>query len=161
MTAHTIPAVSVLAPLFRYPVDLAEPLQEARRALGDPALDAFANEIATIHGSDLEATYTETFDLAPLCSPYLGVHLFGEDARDRSRLLTGLRSCGVEGYELPDHVAEVFACAERFVEEEWRDLCRLVLRPALEKMEATLERTTNPYRHLVTAARRAVEGELS
>lgn len=162
MTAvRTVPAVGVLAPLFRYPAEISEFIEQARRTLGDPAIDAFASEIATIHGSDLEATYTETFDLAPLCSPYLGVHLFGEETRDRTRLLTGLRSSGVEGYELPDHIAEVFGCAERFVDEEWRDLCRLVIVPALEKMSAILDRTTNPYRHLVAAARRAVEGELS
>lgn len=160
-TVHALPSVRVLAPLFRYPLEISGFIEDARRTLSDPAIEAFASEIATIHGPDLEATYTETFDLAPLCSPYLGVHLFGEETRDRSRLLTGLRSSGVEGYELPDHIAEVFECAERFVEEEWLDLCRLVIAPALEKMSAILDRTTNPYRHLIAAARHAVQGELS
>ena len=110
---------------------------------------------------DLQSIYTSTFDLAPSCSPYLGTHLFGDDSRDRARLMVGLRGAGVRGQELPDHIAEVLAFAPRFSEEEWRELVPLVLAPALRKMDALLRETTNPYRHAVAEALALCRGETS
>jgi nitrate reductase molybdenum cofactor assembly chaperone NarJ/NarW len=110
---------------------------------------------------ELQAIYTATFDLAPSCSPYLGTHLFGDDSRDRVRLMVGLRGAGVRGEELPDHIAEVLAFAPRFSEEEWRELVPLVLAPALAKMDALLRETSNPYRHAVAEALALCRGETS
>ena len=81
--------------------------------------------------------------------------------------MIGLRSSfvagGVDpGVELPDHIALVLAFATRFSQEEWPDLVRLILLPALERMERALADTKNPYRHLVSATRRlalAASGE--
>ena len=56
-----------------------------------------------------------------------------------------------EASELPDHIAEVFGFAEEFYEEEWNDLRELVVKPALEAMNAILNPTSNPYRHLIAA----------
>ncbi|HEV2720242.1 MAG TPA: molecular chaperone TorD family protein [Thermoanaerobaculia bacterium] len=110
---------------------------------------------------ELQAIYTSTFDLAPACSPYLGTHLFGDDSRDRARLMVGLRGAGVRGQELPDHIAEVLAFAPKFSDEEWRELVPLVLEPALRKMDALLRETTNPYRHAVAEALALCRGETS
>jgi len=110
---------------------------------------------------DLQATYTATFDLAPSCSPYLGTHLFGDESRDRVRLMAGLRGAGVAGAELPDHIAEVLAFAPKFSEEEWRELVPLVLVPALKKMDELLRETANPYRHAVAEALALCRGETS
>jgi nitrate reductase assembly molybdenum cofactor insertion protein NarJ len=125
-------ALAALAPQFRYPSSL-----------------------------ELQSIYTATFDLAPSCSPYLGTHLFGDDSRDRARLMIGLRGAGVAGEELPDHVAEVLAFAPRFSEEEWRELVPLVLEPALAKMDALLRETSNPYRNAVAEALALCRGEAS
>ena len=108
---------------------------------------------------ELQSIYTATFDLAPSCSPYLGTHLFGDDSRDRARLMLGLRAAGVAGEELPDHIAEVLASAPRFSDEEWRELVPLVLEPALAKMDALLRETSNPYRHAVAEALALCGGE--
>lgn len=110
---------------------------------------------------ELQPVYTATFDLAPSCSPYLGTHLFGDDSRDRVRLMIGLRRAGMNGNELPDHVAEVLAFAPRFSEEEWRDLVPLVLEPALAKMDEILRDTANPYREVVAEALALCRGEES
>jgi nitrate reductase assembly molybdenum cofactor insertion protein NarJ len=110
---------------------------------------------------DLQSIYTATFDLAPSCSPYLGTHLFGDDSRDRARLMVGLRAAGVAGEELPDHIAEVLAFAPRFSEEEWRELVPLVIEPALAKMDALLRETSNPYRNAVAEALALCRGETS
>jgi nitrate reductase delta subunit len=146
-----------IAPLLRYPdARFAENLDNARPLAG--AVEEFARETASLDLPALQAIYTATFDLAPACSPYLGVHLFDEDGRDRARLMVGLRMRGVsgEGRELPDHVAEVIASAEKFDAEEWRDLVRLVLQPALSRMETILSGTANPFRHLIAAARQSL-----
>jgi nitrate reductase molybdenum cofactor assembly chaperone NarJ/NarW len=158
-------ALRSLAPLFVWPGLACE--AEVERAIELAHLDAkavekldlFTEEICRLELADREILYTSTFDLAPSCSPYLGVHLFEEDNLARGRLMIGLRSSYVAGgfdpgVELPDHIGLVLAFATRFSEEEWPDLVRLILLPALERMERALAETTNPYRHLVSAARR-------
>ncbi|HJT17557.1 MAG TPA: molecular chaperone TorD family protein [Thermoanaerobaculia bacterium] len=144
-----------LAPLFRYP--------EAPLPAGDNDLAAFSNEMAPLNLSQRQSLYTSTFDLAPSCSPYVGIHLFGEENRDRARLMVGLKlayiRAGMESSgELPDHIADVLAFAERRDEAEHQELVDYVLLPALTKMNAILAPTKNPYRHLVAAALRALRG---
>ena len=156
-------ALERLAPLFRHP-DALFPLR-LRDAMErpDPDLAAFAAEVSRCDLAELQSVYTSTFDLAPACSPYLGIHLFGDENRDRARLMVGLRvAYGREGLEnpseLPDHIAEVLRFATRFGEEEWDELTRLVLVPALTKMDELLRDSVNPYRHVVAAALRATGG---
>jgi nitrate reductase delta subunit len=114
--------------------------------------------MANLDLAEQQSTYTATFDLAPSCTPYLGVHLFGDENPDRARLMVGLRMSyrrtGLESTsgELPDHIAEVLAFADREDVEEHDELVQLVLRPALTKMNEILAPTSNPYRHLVAAA---------
>lgn len=159
-------AFSALGELFRYPDgSFGEKLAEALSVFtlqpeGSAELEAFAEEIVVLDRAAQQAAYTSTFDLAPSCPPYLGVHLFGGESPDRVRLMSGLRESyrrggiDADSIELPDHVAEVLSFAERYEEKEWAELGHLVLRPALTKMAAILAKTANPYRHLVAAALR-------
>ncbi len=143
-------AFAALAPLFRYPDEnFRLRLDEALRAA--PSIESFAKAIADLRLESLQAVYNSTFDLAPSCSPYLGSHLFGDEAPERARLMLGLRMKGAGSSELPDHVAEVLARADAFDDEEWLELRELILVPALAKMDALLRATVNPYRHLVAA----------
>ena len=147
----SVQALAALAPLFRYPdSEFRRKLEGAYRIV--PALEHFAGAVAAVPLDELQALYSSTFDLAPLCSPYVGSHVFGDDAPERARLMVGLRSKGAGTTELPDHVAEVLAHAPKMDSEEWRDLHSLVVRPALRKMNELLRVTANPYRHLVAAA---------
>lgn len=152
----------VLSQLFRYPEKQAHG-QEL--PVETPALGSFFRETSTLDLGTLQATYTSTFDLAPACSPYLGDHLFGEEHRDRARLLVGLRNAysriGWKGSDLPDHIAEVLAFAPHYDEAEWRELGALVLIPALRKMCAVLSDSTNPYRHVVDAAMQLTAAEFT
>jgi nitrate reductase molybdenum cofactor assembly chaperone NarJ/NarW len=155
-----------LAPLFAWPRDGWEERIETARAAVRRAdrgaarvLEQFERAIGALDRATVETTYTSTFDLAPSCSPYLGIHVFGEDSRDRARLMVGLRmSYTAQGHELagelPDHIFLVLAFAAHFDEEEWADLAALILDPALTKMDGLLAETTNPYRHLISTARR-------
>jgi nitrate reductase molybdenum cofactor assembly chaperone len=154
---------AALAALFRYPEapPVIHPHDDARGEL-----DAFAREIAALDRGELQATYTSTFDLAPSCSPYLGAHLFGDEGPGRGRLLIGLRAsyekAGLhfDDGELPDHVSEVLAFAAHDEAEEWPDLVRLILVPALTKMDDLVRASSNPYRHLIAAARQTSEAAL-
>ena len=137
-----------LASLFRYP--------DTPLAIPD-TLEAFAAEMAELDLSEQQSTYTSTFDLAPSCTPYLGIHLFGDENPDRARLMVGLKLAYkrlglAPTSELPDHVAEVLAFAERDDVEERDELRQFVLVPALTRMNDILSPTANPYRHLVAAA---------
>lgn len=158
-------ALAAIAPLYAFPddkylqhVDAARSLVAAADRRAARSLDEFAGSIRELTPSEREIAYTPTFDLAPSCSPYLGVQLFGDDSRDRARLMVGLRMSyrGAEngfGGELPDHLGVVLSFAMQFEDEEWADLVRLVLVPALEKMDPLLSHTSNPFRHLVSATR--------
>ena len=115
------------------------------------------------HDRDLSAVYTATFDLGPSCSPYVGVHLFGDENPDRARLMVGLRLAyeriGMsEGGEMPDHIANVLAFAACETEER-EELLKFVLIPALRKMNDILAPTSNPYRKVVAEALEACGGE--
>jgi nitrate reductase assembly molybdenum cofactor insertion protein NarJ len=153
--------LGALAPLYRYPdVDYHRHLASASRRIRDAELDAFAREMAALDLTEQQMAYTSTFDVSPSCSPYLGTHLFGDDMRDRARLMVGLRMTYGKGREdeLPDHIAEVIDFADRYPDEEWSELRQLVLLPALSRMEEVLTSTSNPYRHLVAATRHLTEG---
>jgi len=146
---------AALAELFRYP---EAPLDLAYVDLNDDA----RRELAALDRREWEAAYTSTFDLAPSCSPYLGAHLFTDESPDRARLLVGLRTSYAKAgmhfneSELPDHIAEVLAFAAHDEAEEWPDLVRLILVPALTKMDELVRGSSNPYRHLIAAARQTV-----
>jgi nitrate reductase molybdenum cofactor assembly chaperone NarJ/NarW len=122
----------------------------------------FAEAINSLDLAELQSVYTSTFDLAPACSPYLGVHLFGDESRDRARLMSGLQmtyhkhGVSLQGRELPDHIAEVLGLAGAFGDEEWADFVRLVLGPALVSMDERLHATDNPFRHLPAAVRELI-----
>jgi nitrate reductase delta subunit len=159
MTDHPRDSFAAFAPLFRYPDESQQQrIEEAHPHT--PALDAFAEEMSRLDLTARQSAYTATFDLAPSCTPYLGVHLFGDENPDRARLMVGLRQAyrragmTADRGELPDHVAEVLEFAAHDSDEAG-DLVRLVLIPALTKMDAILAPTTNPWRHLVAAALRA------
>jgi nitrate reductase delta subunit len=162
-TAAARVALERLAPLFRHPDGLFPLRLRDAMERPDPDLAAFAEEARRCALAELQCMYTATFDLAPACSPYLGIHLFGDESRDRARLMVGLRMAyrregsGDEA-ELPDHIAEVLRFATRFAADEWDELTRLVLVPALTKMDELLRDSVNPYRHVVAAALRVSGG---
>ena len=165
-------ALTAIAPLYTFPDEkYLQHVEESRgficaanrhaaRCLGE-----FADAIHKLDRWEREMAYTSTFDLAPSCSPYLGVQLFGDDSRDRARLMVGLRMtyktpAGEFGSELPDHIGVVLSFAMQFDDDEWAELVGLVLAPALEKMDSLLAKTSNPFRHLVSATRHLTRAAL-
>ena len=158
-----------LADLLVYPgPDLGTRATACAAALarvGSPAvarLSRFAAWASAAGAGPLEEAYTSAFDLAPICTPYVGDQLFGASG-ERSLLLSGLRElqrdAGIApGAELPDHVAELLRLAAGPVPPEVRaDLLRDGLAPALRKMLSALETAAHPWADAVAAALDAVE----
>jgi len=154
------------APVLRYPGrDHTERMERLRDTLEQqcpravPPVDAF---IEATRGWSLhrhEEAFTRTFDLEPQCSPYVGVHLFGEHNALRSQLLTGLavRFAADPLDDLPDHIAEVLEHWSLLPEEERSEMLEMCLRKALSSMIGQLRMCANPYRHLLEAVQSALE----
>jgi nitrate reductase delta subunit len=136
----------------------------ARRALalaaGRPAaraLGRFAAAAGAATPAELEELYTATFDLRPACTPYLGVHLLGDQSPRRGAFLARLAGIyAAEGYrpreELGDHLAEVLGfLAVASPGPDRDDLLRDGLLPALGRMLEGFPDRDNPYRHLLEA----------
>lgn len=103
----------------------------------------------------LQEVYTSAFDLRPDCTPNLGYHLFGDDAR-RGLFLAELKgrmeARGIPpGVELPDHIALVLRYLDMEEEEECVPLIEDCLLPAVARMAEVLEHSGNPYEHVLRA----------
>lgn len=121
------------------------------------AVERFLERAEDLGAERLREIHGRTFDLAPSCVPYLSVHLFGEGSFQRARLMAGLaeaqsRAGFDRGPELPDHLAVVLRFAPHMEPEEWRELVRFCLIPALPAMARGLEEGDNPYREVLKAA---------
>lgn len=158
----------VFSDLLSYPgADLPDTARRGAQAarFAPQAAEALASfaELARESGAEsMQELYTATFDLQPLCAPYVGYHLLGEDAR-RGRFLMKLqeiyRKNGiVQRPEMADHLGHVLhfiaaapECAERAA------LVSDGLRPALDKMVAAFAEGDNPYGRLIGALRTCLE----
>ena len=98
----------------------------------------------------VEEIYTATFDLQPVCHPYVGYQLCGE-SQQRAMFLMQLnrlyrRYDFVAGVELPDHVSTLLRFIGSHAPDDCgRELIEDGLLPALAKMEEGLDSATHPY----------------
>jgi nitrate reductase delta subunit len=126
-------------------------------------LEQFREFVATTAPAMLEELYTATFDLQPLCYPYVGYQLFGDECR-RVMFMAGLRehyrACGFEaGDELPDQLCVILRfLAGRKPEAVERELVSDCLIPSLEKMITGFSTADNPYRQPLRALLRFLAG---
>lgn len=112
----------------------------------------------------LQEVYTATFDLQPLCHPYVGYQLCGE-GRQRAQFLVKLQEIYRErghdpGGELADHLVEVL----RFLalpgdEAARRELVEEGLLPALEKMTGGFDKPGHPYGRMLRSLQIFLGGE--
>jgi nitrate reductase molybdenum cofactor assembly chaperone len=172
MNIHPIQAAGpTLARLLDYPErGWRRDVERARHLLAEHSIAAselvysFQRELDGMTLSRLQELYSRTFDLSPVCIPYVSVHLFGEESFKRAGLMSGLaevyrrHDCEAD-IELPDHLGVILRHAPCFDAGEWDELLRYCLRPAVEPMVAALARGANPYRHVVGALRAALAVE--
>lgn len=110
----------------------------------------FQSAIAQKSLGQLQEVYTNAFDLRPDCTPNLGYHLFGDDAR-RGLFLAELKermeARGIAlGVELPDHITLILRYLDS-AEEERPPVIEDCLLPAVSRMVQVIEQSGNPYEH--------------
>jgi len=157
--------LSILADLLTYPrPGLAERAREGAEmasSLSPQAagkLEEFAEFFEGAPLGTVEEIYTRTFDLNPVCYPYLGFHVVGEGYR-RGAFMVKLKEIYREhGFplgeeDLPDYLPTMLRFLS-VVEDEptWSYLREECLLPALQKMEASFRGKENPYGKVIGAA---------
>jgi nitrate reductase molybdenum cofactor assembly chaperone NarJ/NarW len=123
-------------------------------------LEHFYSEIERQTLQKLEELYTVTFDMQPVCYPYVGYQLFGESYK-RGAFMAQLNEAYHEfgysaGQELPDHLAVVLRFIGLDPANRRGEFCQALLKegvtPALEKMlQAFGTQSENPYFGLLSA----------
>ena len=125
-----------------------------------PLLESFYHETEQRRLEQMQELYTTTFDMQPVCYPYLGYQLFGESYKRGAFMAQLNEAYHVVGYsaeqELPDHIAVVLHFVGLNSANRQGDFCQSLLNegmiPALEKMVKMFgERSENPYFGLLTA----------
>lgn len=151
------------AALLRYPnqalpqiaADCLEQLRQNRPEAAQQLLP-FAKFLAASDRSRIEEVFTGTFDLQPLCHPYVGYQLCGE-SQQRTMFLIKLQELYRQhdylcGSELPDHLGEML----RFIGITTDQVCRRELiedglLPALTKIIQGMDNPDHPYLGLLKA----------
>ena len=119
-----------------------------------PQLQKFVEYLASTDQAQSEELFTATFDLQPLCYPYVGYQLCGENEKRGMFLMQMQQLYRQHNFnqssELPDHLGEML----RFVGTTNDQLCRQELiddglLPALEKIIAGIDNDDHPYQGLL------------
>lgn len=162
----------LLAALLRYPgkryanetARCVEALRESDPEVA-ASLGEFLEQTRSLSLEELQALFTTTFDLDPVCSLEVGWHLFGENY-ERGEFLVKmrgqLRRLGVaESTELPDHLTHALAALGRMEPEEAGDFATACLFPALDKMRKGIEGKSNPFENVLLAVTHVLEHRYS
>jgi len=108
----------------------------------------------------MEELYTVTFDMQPVCYPYVGYQLFGESYKRGVFMAQLNEAYHAFGYsteqELPDHLSVILRFIGLDSANRQGDFCQALLNegvmPALAKMLQTFgSESENPYFGLLTA----------
>ncbi len=96
-----------------------------------------------------EEIFTRTFDVTPVCIPYVSIHLFGEENFKRGEMMARLNARYEEmqfdpAGELPDHVVVLLRYAAGVDDGEFQELVRFCLLGPIARMIAA-NGEENPY----------------
>ncbi len=152
--------VGLFADLLDYPcAGVAGTAAECEALVGDAApqaaelLSEFRSFAEDTPIGKLEEVYSGFFDLNPVCHPYVGYQLFGENYK-RSSFLLGLKErYRAEAFEASaSEIADRLSTVLRFVahardSEDTRELVREGLLPALRRMTAKPESRNPDHDH--------------
>lgn len=115
--------------------------------------------------SRLEEIYTSTFDINPICAPYIGHHLFGETHKRGDFMVRLKGDFSVYDYspegELPDHLSVLLGFLSVLDDEHSaRTLISECMLPALEKMEAGSSKDGSAYHSVIRAVSLVLKNKL-
>lgn len=127
-------------------------------------LRAYRGAISELSIYELQELYTRTFDLNPMCSPALSVHLFGVESFKRSHLMVGLLDIyrvadfPVTG-ESADHMSTIVSFLPFASNEERDEVSQFILLPGLTKIAEFLEPKESPFASLIKAVIKVIAVE--
>jgi nitrate reductase delta subunit len=124
------------------------------------ALEKFVRRLNQLSLEKMRELYTVTFDMQPVCYPYVGYHLFGESYK-RGAFMAQLNEAYhthnySAGQELPDHLAVTLRFLGLDATQRTGEFCQALLshgvQPALAKMlKVFSDDSENPYAGLLSA----------
>ena len=112
--------------------------------------------------AEIEQCYTATFEVNPVCTPYISVYLFGQESFKRAEFMVGLlesyERIGLsKGTELPDHIGFILQALPDMPHDEQFEMVSYCLRSPLNLMEKSLTKTLNPYHHIIALACESID----
>ena len=123
-----------------------------------PGIRSFADIVNSRSLESLEELYTQTFDITPATSLYLGYHLFGETPK-RSEFLIKLTEAYEahsfsSGIELADHLGVMLRFLSVAEDPEFTlPLIEECILPTLEKTEKELKKNNSEYALVIAPLR--------
>ena len=157
----------LFADLLAYPASsITQKTEECLSQLQESQPDTASALKKFLHGlqqhplEKMQELYTTTFDMQPVCYPYLGYQLFGESYKRGAFMAQLNEAYHVIGYsavqELPDHIAIVLRFLGLDATNRQNDFCQALINegliPAMEKMLKVFgEGSENPYFGLLSA----------
>lgn len=110
----------------------------------------------------IEELFTSSFELNPVCYPYVGYHLFGDDHKRAAFMVKAKERLTAHGIqieegELPDHLPLLLEFAAEVDDDEAvGSLINECLIPTVKKMAACFK-TDNPYGKVIAALLQVLE----
>lgn len=157
------------ADLLEYPTaDLRQQVEACRARLrgmhpgAETALEGFSLCVGRRTLEQMQELFTGTFDMQPVCAPYVGCHLFGESYKRgafMAQLNAAYHAFGYSaGQELPDHLSVILRFLSLDSINRQGEFCQVLLQegvaPALEKMLGAFGgQPDHPYAGLLAALR--------
>ncbi len=161
--------LSLFADLLKYPsadtkqqaVQCLEQLQSIHPSAVE-MMQKFTNAFEKFSLDQMQEIFTTTFDMQPVCYPYVGFHLYGESYK-RGAFMAQLNEA-YRGFdysseqELPDNLAVILRFLSLDADNFSGEFCQALLndgvQPALEKMlKVFAENSEHPYFGLLSALR--------
>ncbi len=151
-------------PGYREKVQLLVGTLGSRYPLAAEQIAKFVAQTASRPVEELEELYTRTFDMAPVCVPYVTSYIYGQENFQRGELMALLkeeyRKCGLDAHgELPDHIGLLLRFLDYISEEEKQDLAKYVIRKPLKEMVSRLGEAGNPFRYLMSAVLDVIQAD--
>ncbi len=158
----------LLSIIFSYPEDEGILKESCRKLVeisnGIQELDELAEFIENSPLSQIQEEYVSSFELQPVCIPYIAHHIFGESYK-KGEYMVFLREMYRQNSfvpsinELPDHIAVVSEFLS--IMGNGREKFLAAVMPGIEKMAESIEDKEFHYRQAVLLFHRLCSAEFS
>jgi nitrate reductase delta subunit len=171
MSLEVSKCYKLLSTLLQYPRDIGEMRKASKELYGlvkgiegldmeeTKGLEQFVRFLEGSHLWTVQEEYVNTFDLFPLCPPYISHHIYGESYRKGEymvRLIEIYREYGFEvpetlKSELPDHISVITQFLGFLELNDRRDYIEFIefIITGLKKMADAVRDKDTPYRPLI------------